>query len=127
MMLDRILISFGADREAARRRAAEAFSRLNGAEDPAAVFAALAAEGDDRLGPRRADESGWEEPLLEAARSLETGQYSGILESGEGFSILMRQTADREALRESYFDSLLQAAAEGAEVVAEPLYEELRP
>lgn len=127
MVLDRILISAGADREAARQRAAEVFSRLNGAEEPAAVFAALAAEGDDRFGPRRADESGWDESLLEAARSLAAGQYSGILENDEGFFILLRQAADREELREAHFDSLLQAAAEGAEVVLEPQYEELCP
>ena len=44
MVLDRILIAAGEDREAARRRAAEVFSALNSAAEPAAAFAALAAE-----------------------------------------------------------------------------------
>ena len=103
------------------------FSCLNGAEDPAKEFAALAAEGDDSAGPRQSDASVWNEELLEAARSLAVGQYTGILESEEGFSILMRLEPDLSGIREAHFDSLLQQAAEDAEVVLQPLYYELHP
>ena len=127
LILDRILIAAGEDREAARKRAAEVFSRLNGAETPAEAFSALAAEGDDPAGPRRSEETGWGAELLEAARSLEVGQCSGILESDEGFSILMRVAPEAEELREAHFDSLLQQAAEHAEVVLQPRYQELHP
>lgn len=127
LTLNRILIESGEDREAARQRAAEVFSRLNGAEDPAEAFAALAAEGDDSAGPRQSDASVWNEELLEAARSLAVGQYTGILESEEGFSILMRLEPDLSGIREAHFDSLLQQAAEDAEVVLQPLYYELHP
>lgn len=127
MVLDRILIAAGEDREAARRRAAEVFSALNSAEEPAAAFAALAAEGDDPAGPRPAESSGWPSALLEAAQSLEAGQCSGILESDEGFSILMRMETDPTEQKEAYFDSLLQAAAETAVVTVEPYYHELNP
>ena len=67
MMLNRILIAAGEDREAAKQRAAEIFSRLNSAENPAQTFAVLAAEGDDPLGPRPEGDCGWEESLLTAA------------------------------------------------------------
>jgi len=127
MVLDRILITAGEEREAARQRASEVFSQLNSAEEPVAVFAALAAEGDDPVGPRPAENSGWPPALLEAARSLEVGQYSGILESDEGFSILMRMETDSTEQKEAHFDSLLQAAAEAAIVTVESYYHELKP
>lgn len=127
MVLNRILIAAGADREAAKQRAAEVFSRLNSAENPAEIFAVLAAEGDDPAGPRSEQSCDWEESLLTAARSLAAGQYSGILESSEGFSVLMRMRPEEETLREEHFDSLLQAAADSAAVMVRPAYYELKP
>lgn len=116
--VDRVLFAAGEDRESARQRAAEAFARLNTAEDLAAEFEALAAEGDDRLGPRTLTPGdGTLAPALEeAAQALEAGQCSGILETEEGFSILLRRETDRAGLEESLFDSRLQTAAEAAEV-----------
>lgn len=124
LTVDRILISAGEDREAARQRAAEIFSRLNSAADQAAEFAALAAAGDDPAGPRTLlpGDSALPDSLLDAAAELAEGQCSGILESDEGFSILRRLPADQTALRDSYFDHLLQAAAEQAVVETEPAY-----
>ena len=127
LTVDRILISAGEDREAARERAAEVFSRLNGAEDPAATFPTLAAEGDDAVGPRTLLPGEWALPqvLEEAAKALEEGQYSGILESEEGFSILRRLASQGEVLAGEAFDRLLQDAAEGALIQTTPAYEEL--
>ena len=125
MKVDRILIRGGEDREAARQRISEMFSRLNGAENIPQTFASLAAEGDDRNGPRKSVNARLDETLLAAAQSLEVGQYSGILETEEGFSILMRLEAEPAEWREAYFDSLLSRAAEGAVVTLQPLYEEL--
>lgn len=129
LTLDRILISAGEDREAARQRASEVFSRLNGAEDQAAEFSALAAEGDDRLGPRtlRPEDTELDEELLDAAGELEPGQCSGILETQEGFSILRRLETDQDALKEQYFDSRLLELAEKAAVTTTPAYDELDP
>lgn len=116
LTVDRILVSFGEDREAARQRAAELFSRLNGAEDQAAAFSALAAEGDDCAGPRTFfPGDGTLDPALEdAAATLEEDQCSGILESEEGFSILRRLPleADGTVSDGDAFDRLLQQAAE---------------
>lgn len=127
--LDRILIPAGEDREAARQRASEIFSRLNGAEDQGAAFAALTAEGADQLGPRTLspDSTELDGELLAAARELQEGQCSGILESQEGFSILRRLETDPEALREPYFDDCLLDLAEAAEVTTAPAYDELDP
>ena len=127
LTLDRILIAGGEDRQRARERAEELFSRLNGAENQAAEFAALAAEGDDARGPRTLQGDGWDEGLLDAARALQPGQCSGILESPEGFSILLRLETDLAGLEESYFDAQLQQAAEQAKVLLQPEYEMLQP
>lgn len=125
LTVNRILISAGEDREAAREKAAEVFSRLNGAEDPEAAFPALAAEGDDGAGPRTLlpGDGTLPKALEEAAKALEEGQYSGIVESEEGFSILQRLATEGEALAGEAFDRLLQAAAEGALVQTTPAYD----
>lgn len=127
LTVDRILINAGEDRESAREKAAEVFSRLNGAEDPSAAFPALAAEGDDTAGPRTFLPGDGTLPLSleEAARALEEGQYSGILESEEGFSILRRLPSEGAALAGEVFDRLLQEAAEGALVQTTPAYDRL--
>lgn len=127
LTVDRILISAGEDREAAREKAAEVFSRLNGAEDPAAAFPVLAAEGDDKAGPRSLAPGDGTLPqaLEEAAKALEEGQYSGILESQEGFSILRRLASEGEALAGEAFDRLLQTTAEEALIQTTPAYDGL--
>ena len=129
LTLDRILIPAGEDREAARQRASEMFSRLNGAQDQGTEFSALAAEGADQSGPRTLapDSTELDGELLAAARELQEGQCSGILESHEGFSILLRLETDPEALREPYFDHRLLALAEAAEVTTAPAYDGLDP
>lgn len=125
LTVDRIFIRAGEDREAARERVAEVFSRLNGAEDPAAAFPALAAEGDDTAGPRTLLPGDGSLPpsLEEAAQALKEGQFSGILESEEGFSILRRLAAEGTAPTEEAFDQLLQAAAREALVKTVPAYD----
>lgn len=127
--LERILISAGEDREAGRKKASELFSQINGAEDQTAVFSALAEEHGDPAMPRTAlpgDET-LAEDLLDAAQALEVGQCSGILETEEGFSILRRLPLDTVALKEPYFDHLLQTAAEQSQVTVTAAYGELDP
>lgn len=113
--LDRILIT-GDDPEAVRKRAGALFEELNrsGAEG----FSALAAQGDDRQGPRLVHAGAGElDPALEeAAACLAEGQYSGILESEEGCSILLRLPPEREALTAAWLDERLLCAAAEAEI-----------
>lgn len=132
MTVDRILISAGdgeEGRETARQRAAEFFARLNGAEDQAAAFSALAAEGDDSAGPRTfLPGDGTLDPVLEeAAAALEEGQCTGILESEEGFSILRRLPPEAGAPVPAgeRFDRLLQQAAEESLVRTAAEYDRL--
>ena len=125
--LNRILIPIGDDREAAQKKAAEVFSQINSAADQAAVFSTLAAEGGDPTGVRTVlpGDGQLAEELVEAAQALEAGQCSGILETEEGFSVLQRLPLEEDALREGYFDHLLQRAAEESAVTTTPEYTEL--
>lgn len=125
--LDRILVTAGEDQEAARERASELFSQLNGAEDQAATFSRLAAENDDPAGPRTVvpGDGSLADSLLEAAQALEEGQCSGILESEEGFSILRRLPLDAAPLAEAYFNASLEEAARTAAVTVAPAYSQL--
>lgn len=125
--LDRILVAAGEDREAARQRASELFSQLNGAEDQAATFSRLASEGDDPAGPRTVlpGDGSLADSLLEAAGALEEGQCSGILESEDGFSILRRLPLDTGALEQGYFSAALEEAAQSAAVTVTSAYHQL--
>lgn len=125
--LEWILIPFGEDREAAQKQAAELFSRINGAEDQAAVFSALAAEHGDDSGPRTVLPGEAQSELMEAARALEEGQCSGILETEDGFSIVRRVPLDVSVLKESCFDEMLQTAAENSVVTTRAEYAKLDP
>ena len=118
-----ILIPISGDRDAARQRAAALFAQLNAAEDQASAFSALSAEnGGGTLGETAQDKA-----LLDAAAALKPGQISGILETAAGFSILRRPVLTPEALREAYFDTLLQDAAAASEIQFKSAYISLRP
>lgn len=129
MTVDRLLVPTDGDREAAQAKAATLFARLNEAPDKAEAFPSLAAEGSDHLGPRTLlPGDGVLEPALEeAAASLAPGQCSGILESAEGFSILLRRETDPESARGDYFDHLLEEAAKRAVVKTTEDYDALDP
>lgn len=120
---ERLLIPFESDREAARQKAAELFAHLNTAADPSAAFDALLAETGGAL----LEETDWTPSLQDTVAALEPGQFSGIIETENGFVILRRLPADRDALREAYFDSLLQGAADASEIRVTSAYETLRP
>ena len=126
LRLDRILVS-GPDRDAARERAEALFARLNGAQDAGALFSALAAEGDDPAGPRTVRALDLDPSLAEAARALEPGQMSGILETAEGFSILLRLAAEEDALLDDWLDDQLQRRAEDAAVELTEAYRRIDP
>ena len=59
---------------------------------------------------------------MEAAQALGEGQCSGILETGEGFSVLLRLPLEETALREACFDHRLQSAAESSAVTVTEEY-----
>ena len=113
--VDRIL-SAGSDRNAARAKAVDCFLRLNGADDQAALFARLAAAGDDPAGPRTLGEGTLDGTLTAVSRVLEVGELSGVIESEAGFSILRRLPPDMAELSETWLDRKLQEEAETAEI-----------
>ena len=125
--VERLLYAFGDDRESARQRAAEAFARLNGAADQGAVFSDLAQSDDDPAGARTLlpGDDALPPALEDAARELDIGQCSGILESDEGFSILRRLETDVSGLTEPYLDALLEKAADSAAVETTEGYDAL--
>ena len=125
--LERLLVPFGEDREAARDRAAELFAQINGAADQAAAFSSLEARYGDGTGVRTLLPGTEQEELMEAAQTLEEGQCSGILELEDGFSILRRLPLDADALKEACFDEMLQTAAENSVVTTTQAYLSLDP
>ena len=126
--VERLLIPAGEDREAARKQAAEVFAQLNSAEDRGAAFSDLMTEWGDPAGSQTLlPEERRENPLWDAAQALGEQQYSGILETEEGFSILRRLPLSTEAVKEAYFDRLLRSAAEQSEVTAADGYGAVDP
>ena len=118
---------------ACRARAEEAFSKLNGSADPAHDFAVLAATYSDET-DRDQHPSGYTckagdgtlpAACEEAVLALEEGQFSGAVEADDGLYLLLRKPLDLDAVAPDYFDALLQAAADSAEVSATRAYEDL--
>ena len=127
LTVEQILFPAGADKEAARAQAEEAFAKLNGAENQSAAFQALTEVAGEKRGPYTflPGEDFLEASLEKAAAALEPGQCSGILECGDGFAILRRLPVDGAFLAAEYFDCRLQHSAEEAEITTASLYEKL--
>lgn len=124
---DRIFVAAGEDRGAAAAKAAELFARLNGAADSGTEFTALVAESGGAAEPQtiRLGEGVLTSVEEDALAALEAGQYTGILETADGFCILRRLTTPVEMVQELYFDRQLQRAAEAASVQCTQAYETL--
>ena len=118
---------------ACRARAEEAFSKLNGSADPAHDFAVLAETYSDE--PNRdqhpdgytftAGDGTLPAACEEAAMALEADQFSGVVEAEDGFYLLLRKQVDLDAVAPDYFDALLQAAADSAEISTTRAYDGL--
>lgn len=127
LTVDRLLVPAGENREEAQAAAASLFSRLNEAPDKAEAFSSLGVEGVEYIGPRTLlpGEGAMDPVLEEAAAALTPGQCSGILESEEGFSILLRRETDPASALGDYFDHLLEEAAKNAAVETTEAYQAL--
>ena len=118
---------------ACRARAEEAFAKLNSSADPLNDFAVLAATYSDEP-DRDQHPSGYTftagdgtlpTACEEAALALEAGQFSCVVEADDGFYLILRKPVDLEAVAPDYFDALLQAAADSADLSAARAYETL--
>ena len=107
-----------------RARAEEAFAKLNASPDPLHDFAVLAQTYSDEK-DRGQHPEGYTCVLgdgtlpaacEEALADLEEGQFSGVVEAEDGFYLLLCRPLETQAVAPDYFDALLQAAAESAEV-----------
>ena len=124
--VNRILASTAyRDRNAARSQAESFFSQLNGAADQIALFESLAESGDDHIGPRDANDASLNLKLQQIAKTLQVGQVSGILETDEGFSILIRLPPEKSLLYNAWLDRDLQNRAENAEILLSESWENL--
>ena len=121
IVIDRILCA-DSDRAAAKRRAETFFSQLNGASNQAALFTELTWEGSDHNGPRALKDGVFSERLTQAARALQVGQLSGIVESDDGFSILRRLPPERESLLETWLRRVVEEQARAADVEVTEAY-----
>src|SRR5699024_10581207 len=97
---------------------------LNGSTDPLNDFAVLAETYSDE--PNRDQhpvgytftlgDGTLPEACEEAVQALDEGQWSGVVEAEDGFYLLLRKPVDLEAVAPDYFDALLQAAADSADL-----------
>lgn len=99
---------------AQKSRAETLFSQINSAADGAAAFAQLAQTENDapaQPGTFAAGDGTLPRAAEEALRALEVGQWSGVVETEEGYYLLLRQEVDDAAIRADCFDSRLLTAA----------------
>ena len=120
--LDRILIPAG---EGAADRAAALYAQLNGGGQ--AAFEDAKAQSADTAGIRTftLGDGTVSLALESAAAVLEEGQLSGILETDEGYSILLRYPTELTNLAVPWLDAQLRSAAEGAKVQTTQEFEDL--
>lgn len=103
---------------AQKSRAETLFSQINSAADEAATFAQLAQTENDapaQPGTFAAGDGTLPQAAEEALRALEVGQWSGVVETEEGYYLLLRQETDSGVIREDCFDQTLLAAAQEAD------------
>ena len=109
-------------------QAAEAFAKLNGSQSLAADCAALrTAAGGAEDYPKTLLPADGTLPagLAAAAAALAEGQLSGIVETEDGWAILLRLPDDTEAVRQDLLDQQLQTAADEAQLQTTEAYETL--
>ena len=120
--LESILIPPG---EGAQQRAAEIFAAVNSGGESA--FNRSMAQSADTAGKRTflPGDGILSSALENAAATLEEGHFSGILESEEGFSILLRLPTELTDVALRWLDEHLLTLAESADIQTTPEYENL--
>lgn len=104
---------------AAKKAQAETlFAQINGADGGAALFTQLAQTENDAAsqpGTFAAGDGTLPQAAEEALQALEVGQWSGVVETEEGYYLLLRQETDSAQIRADCFDDKLLAAAQAAD------------
>jgi len=135
MTVDVIFVSTGEGADPAERkeRAEMVLNRLKESSDPLTYFSTLAgAYSDDpdrdlhpEGGTCAAGDGTLPDALEAAALALEEGAWSGVLESGGGYYILLRRPLEQTDAAARCFDDRLLEAAASAQVEKSAAYEEL--
>lgn len=120
--VERVLIPAG---EGARERAAEVFARLNGGGEEALVDVKRSYSDADSPYTLWAESETLPQELIQAALLLEPGEYSGILETEEGFSVLYCREPDLASLTMAWVDHCLLQRAQEAKVQLYRGYEQV--
>nr|MCR5826357.1 peptidyl-prolyl cis-trans isomerase [Oscillospiraceae bacterium] len=111
--------------------------RLRDSAEPVALFGELADEYSEDAG-RQSNPEGYTftrgtmvESFDSAARALEEGEYSDIVESEYGFHIILRRPLDVaaavRAVRPEYFEAFFLGELERAELTCSPLVDRFDP
>ena len=106
-----------------RERAEMVLSKLSASSNPMEYFTTLAGTYSDDNRDDYPDGftfslgSGTMSDAFEAAaKSLQENKWSGIVESDEGFYIILRKPLDMDTVSADYFDHLLRSAADSAKI-----------
>lgn len=110
--------------DTAAQEAQDLFTRLNTADDGAALFAQLAGDAGN-LGSFRAGDGTLSREEEDALLALQPGQWSGVVETQTGLSLVLRLAPDEAALRQALLDRQLLEAVENARIQTEKTLEEL--
>ena len=113
-----------AARQKKRAEADEVLEKLNASSNPQEEFSALAdtySDGKDRdrypNGFTFVPGSGtMPEAFDSAAQGLEENKWSGVVETADGYYIILRRPLDMDAVSADYFDDMLQTAADNAKL-----------
>jgi len=115
-----------------RERAEMILSKLSASSNPLEYFTTLAGTySDDNRddypsGFTFSAGSGTMSDAFEAAaKSLEENKWSGIVESDEGFYIILRKPLDMDTVSADYFDHLLRSAADSAKIEYADAYDSI--
>jgi hypothetical protein len=111
--VERVLIPAG---EGARERAAEVFTRLNGGGEEALVDVKRSYSDPQSPYTISPGSKVLAETLVQAALLLDPGEYSGILETEEGFSVLYCTETDLASLTVPWVDHCLLRRVREADV-----------
>jgi hypothetical protein len=116
-----------------RERAEMILGKLNGSSDPMEYFETLAGTYTDETnrddypnGFTFAPGSGvMPEAFETAAKALAENTWSDVIETEQGFYIILRKPLDTDTVSSDYFDKLLKDAANSAEITYSDAYQTL--
>lgn len=114
-----------------RARAEMILDKLEHSDDPLAYFATLAGTYSDDPGRKDYPNGFTLEPntgvmsaeFEQAALQLKENEWSGVVETPEGFYIILRTSLDLDTVKANYFDAMLHTTAENAKIEYAPEYE----